>query len=172
MRRITFAIVSTIAAVVLLFSYRTSRGPADAVAVAPPPGGAQAGIVGGAPKPSASASGPPITSVPDQNARPDESGQPGSAEPVTANGATAQTEQGPVQVQVVIDGGRIVDIAALQKPSGDQRHDEISAFSLPKLREQALAAQSAEIDGVSGATATSGGYRQSLQSALDAANFR
>src|SRR5215211_4548864 len=117
MRRITFAIVSTIAAVVLLFSYRTSRGPADAVAVAPSPGGAQAGIVGGAPKPSASASGPPITSVPEQ------SGQPGSAEPVTVNGAAAQTEQGPVQVQVVIDGGRIVDIAALQKPSGDQRHD-------------------------------------------------
>jgi FMN-binding domain len=160
MRRITFAIVSTIAAVVLLFSYRTSRGPAETAAAPPPTGGAQAGVVSGNDPNSA----PPGTD-PGAGTAPPNNG------PVVVNGSVAQTEQGPVQVQVKIAGGRIVDVTPLQRPSGDQRHDEISAFSLPKLREQALAAQSAKIDGVSGATATSGGYRASLQSALDAANF-
>jgi uncharacterized protein with FMN-binding domain len=160
MRRITFAVMSTIAAVVLLFSYRTSLGPVQSVA-APTTGGAPAGIVGGA-------SAPPN---PNQQQQQPNQQQPQTNAPVTVNGSTAQTEQGPVQVQVTINAGKIVDVKALQHPSGDQRHDEISAFSLPKLRAQAIAAQGSQIDGVSGATATSGGYRASLQAALDAANF-
>lgn len=165
MRRITFAVVSTIAAIVLLFSYRTSRVPVETTAATA--GGAQAGVVTGQQqaKPPAGASPDPTTSAPPQG------GQQASKD-VTVNGNAVQTEQGPVQVQVKISGGKIVDVTAIQRPSGDQRHDEISAFSIPKLRAQALAAQSAQIDGVSGATATSGGYKQSLQSALDAANFR
>jgi hypothetical protein len=150
MRRITFGIVSTIAALVLLFSYRTSRGPAETATAAPVKGGDATVVSGdGAQAP----------------AGPDPTGA------VTVDGAAVQTKEGPVQVQVKISGGRIVDVVALQKPGGEQRHEEVSAFSLPKLRAQALAAQSAELDGVSGATATSGGYRQSLQSALDAADF-
>jgi len=165
MRRITFAVVSTIAAIVLLFSYRTSRVPVETTAATA--GGAQAGVVTGQQqaKPPAGASPDPTASAPPQG------GQQASKD-VTVNGNAIQTEQGPVQVQVKISGGKIVDVTAIQRPSGDQRHDEISAFSIPKLRAQALAAQSAQIDGVSGATATSGGYKQSLQSALDAANFR
>ncbi len=187
MRRITFAIVSTISAIVLLFSYKTSRGPEVVEAASNNTGGAQAGIVQPPAKPNPPQSTPPAGADPNtgqnqqnqpnqnqpnqgQNQQQNQGGQAQSRN-VTVNGNAVQTEQGPVQVQVKISGGRIVDVAALQKPSGDQRHDEISAFSIPKLRSQALAAQSAQIDGVSGATATSGGYRQSLQSALDAANF-
>jgi uncharacterized protein with FMN-binding domain len=180
MRRITFAIVSTISAVVLLFSYKTSRGPEVVEAASTNTGGAQAGIVQPPAKPNPPQSTPPAGADPNtgqnqqnqgQNQQNQGQNQQNQPQDVTVNGKAVQTEQGPVQVQVKIAGGRIVDIAALQKPSGDQRHDEISAFSIPKLRDQALAAQSAQIDGVSGATATSGGYRQSLQSALDAANF-
>jgi uncharacterized protein with FMN-binding domain len=184
MRRITFAIVSTISAVVLLFSYKTSRGPEVVETASTNTGGAQAGIVQPPAKPNPPQSTPPAGADPNtgQNQPNQSQNQPnqgqnqqnqGQNKPqdVTVNGNAVQTEQGPVQVQVKIAGGRIVDVAALQKPSGDQRHDEISAFSIPQLRDQALAAQSAQIDGVSGATATSGGYRQSLQSALDAANF-
>jgi len=183
MRRITFAIISTISAVVLLFSYKTSRGPVVAETASTTTGGAQAGIVqqpGTQPppsKPQAGAdpnAGQKTQPKPGQN-QPQQQGQnpggPARTRDVTVNGNAVQTEQGPVQVQVKIGAGRIVDVTALQKPSGDQRHDEISAFSIPQLRDQAIAAQSARIDGVSGATATSGGYRQSLQSALDAANF-
>jgi uncharacterized protein with FMN-binding domain len=167
MRRITFAVMSTIAAVVLLFSYRTSLGPVQSVA-APTTGGAPAGVVGGTPPPNSN----PNQQQQNQQQPNQQQQQPQqNSGPVTVNGSTAQTEQGPVQVQVTINAGKIVDVKALQRPSGDQRHDEISAFSLPKLRAQALEAQSSQIDGVSGATATSGGYRTSLQAALDAANF-
>jgi uncharacterized protein with FMN-binding domain len=176
MRRITFAIVSTISAIVLLFSYKTSRGPEVTDTAANVTGGAQAGIVQPPANPKLSQSPPPAGSDPNagQNQgqqQPNQNQGQAPKQNVTVNGTSVQTEQGPVQVQVKIAGGRIVDVAALQKPSGDQRHDEISAFSIPQLRDQAIAAQSARIDGVSGATATSGGYRRSLQSALDAANF-
>ena len=182
MRRITFAVMSTIAAVVLLFSYRTSLIPVQSVA-APTTGGAPAGVVpgaGAAPNPSATTQpGADPNQQQQQPQQPEQQQpqpqpteqQPNNAAPVTVNGGTAQTDQGPVQVQVIIAAGRIADIKVLQRPSGDARHEEVSAFSLPQLKQQALQAQSAQIDGVSGATATSGGYRSSLQSALDAANF-
>jgi uncharacterized protein with FMN-binding domain len=56
-------------------------------------------------------------------------------------------------------------------PSGNGRDREINAYALPVLRQETLAAQSATIDAVSGATVTSEGYRESLQSALDAAHL-
>ena len=56
---------------------------------------------------------------------------------------------------------------AVRLPSGDGRSQEISSFAGPQLAQQALAAQSANIDGVSGATYTSESYRASLQSAID-----
>jgi uncharacterized protein with FMN-binding domain len=58
-------------------------------------------------------------------------------------------------------------VTALLLPSGDGRSQEISNFAGPELAQQAVAAQNANIDGVSGATYTSESYRSSLQSALD-----
>ena len=80
-----------------------------------------------------------------------------------------QTQFGPVQVQVVMNGQKITDITALQLPSDRRRSQEISSYAEPILRTEALQAQSAKIDIVSGATYTSDGYAQSLQSALDQA---
>lgn len=149
MRRVTLWIVSTIAAVVLLFSYRTSLGGAK-----PAPGaGAVAGI------------------VPDGPAAPSASGPAGSAKVLTVNGTVAQTRWGPVQVQVKITNHKITDVRALLRPSGNDRDDEINAYALPQLRAEVLDAQSAQVDAVSGATVTSGGYLESLQAALDAAHF-
>jgi uncharacterized protein with FMN-binding domain len=88
------------------------------------------------------------------------------------NGTVADTRWGPVQVQVHLSGGRIVDVVALRVPDGNRRDREISAYAVPQLRQEALSAQSATIDTVSGATYTSGGYRESLQAALDAAHFK
>jgi len=87
----------------------------------------------------------------------------------TVTGPVVQTRFGPVQVQVTIAGGKITDITALQLPSDRQRSAEISGIAGPMLQSEALAAQSAQIDLISGATYTSDAYAQSLQAALDQA---
>ena len=87
----------------------------------------------------------------------------------TVTGSTVQTRFGPVQVQVTIAGGKIAEITALQLPFDRQRSAEISQIVEPMLRSEALTAQSAQIDLISGATYTSDAYAQSLQSALDQA---
>jgi uncharacterized protein with FMN-binding domain len=84
----------------------------------------------------------------------------------TATGPTVNTRWGPVQVQVTLTGGRLTEITALQLPSGG-RSGQISSVAGPILRSQALQAQGANIDGVSGATFTSTAYARSLQAALD-----
>ncbi|MBE1603331.1 uncharacterized protein with FMN-binding domain [Actinopolymorpha pittospori] len=64
---------------------------------------------------------------------------------------------------------KITDISTLQLPNGNQRDLDIASYAVPELRSEALAAQSAQINAVSGATYTSEGYVESLQSALDRA---
>jgi uncharacterized protein with FMN-binding domain len=136
MRRITLWMFSTVAALVLLFSYRTSTNAvAEKVAAG--------------------------TTNPDTQ-----------ADAKTYVGETVRVKWGPVQVGVVMAGDRIVDVHVMQHPTGNQRDEEINGRALPILREQTLAAQSADVDAVSGATFTSEGYRKSLQSALDAAHHR
>jgi uncharacterized protein with FMN-binding domain len=88
----------------------------------------------------------------------------------TVTGDAVMTEYGPVQVQVKVRGNRIVSIANLALPFDRSRSQEISQVAGPLLRSEALQAQSAAIDVVSGATYTSNGYAQSLQSALDRAH--
>ena len=61
-------------------------------------------------------------------------------------------------------------VRALVLPSGDGRTNEISAQAGPLLQQEAMTAQSAQIDTISGASYTSDGYRRSLQAALDRAN--
>ncbi len=89
----------------------------------------------------------------------------------TVTGETAQTRWGPVQVRITLENGRITDVSAVQSPSDNPRDQEINSYALPELRREVLAAQSAKVDTVSGATYTSDGYRQSLQSALDSAGL-
>jgi uncharacterized protein with FMN-binding domain len=86
----------------------------------------------------------------------------------TVTGAVAQTQYGPVQVRITVAGGKITKAEAVQAPKGGQS-DQVTANAVPKLNQEAVAAGSAEIDAVSGATYTSAGYTKSLQSALDQA---
>ncbi|MET9273565.1 FMN-binding protein [Kribbella sp. NPDC003557] len=95
----------------------------------------------------------------------------GSGE-VTVNGTSEGTRYGPVQVRITIRSRRLVAVTAVTYPASGGRDREISSFALPQLEREAVAAQGARIDTVSGATFTSDGYRRSLQSALDAAHFR
>jgi uncharacterized protein with FMN-binding domain len=97
------------------------------------------------------------------------SGRPARPAPrtVTIVGDDAPNEYGDVQVRVKVRGTKIVSVDAVALPGSDSRSQEISTVAGPLLSRQALAAQSAQIDGVSGASYTSDGYRRSLQSALD-----
>jgi uncharacterized protein with FMN-binding domain len=152
MRRITMWILSTITGLVLLFSYRTStmgQSGAAGDTVASAPGGSNT---------SAGSSGSGSTG----------SGSAGSG---TYDGSVAQTRWGPVQVRIVVAGGKITNVSTLQVPSGNSRDQQINARAVPILNREAVAAQSARIDTVSGATVTSDGYRNSLQAAIDAAHL-
>ncbi|MFD7568197.1 FMN-binding protein [Streptomyces tendae] len=88
----------------------------------------------------------------------------------TVTGPTVQTRYGPVQVQLTLDGSRIVAARAVQSPGGDPRSRQINASAVPALIKETVNAQSAHLDAVSGATYTSEGYMSSLQSALDQAH--
>ncbi|MFI6129085.1 FMN-binding protein [Micromonospora sp. NPDC051141] len=163
MRRITIWLLSTVAAVVLLFSYRTSTmgaGESGAVAAGTDPsGGSWSGTDGGA------------GADPSAGGATTDGGTGDSGDSGTATGSVAQTRWGPVQVRITVSGGKITDVTAVQVPDGNRRDQEINDYAVPILRQEALAAQSARIDSVSGATVTSDGYRESLQSAIDAAHL-
>ncbi|MDN3022302.1 FMN-binding protein [Streptomyces sp. S.PB5] len=120
-------------------------------------------------KGNAAAAGGASSPAPSQSAG--GTGGTGSAEaaaPKTVTGAVAQTQYGPVQVRITVANGKITKAEAVQQPKGGQS-DQISGNAVPKLNQAAVAAGSADIDAVSGATYTSDGYKQSLQSALDQA---
>lgn len=89
----------------------------------------------------------------------------------TFMGNTSQTRWGPVQVQVTLVNGRITDVTTLQFPSGDRKSQSISSRVVPWLQDEVLQVQSAKINGVSGATYTSGGFKTSLASALQKAGL-
>jgi uncharacterized protein with FMN-binding domain len=160
-RKIVVALMGTVSGLIMLFSYHTSLSGPGTLAV-PPSIGASTTTSAGS---SSSSSGGSSTSAGGSST----SSAGGSA--TTLTGDTAQTRWGPVQVQVTVAGGKITDVTAVQYPNGNGRDQEINSYALPVLAKEALAAQSANIDHVSGATVTSDGYVQSLQSAIDQANL-
>lgn len=177
MRRITLWALSTVAALVLLFSYRTSTsGPGATqetaqVATQSPQtdsGSTTSDSGSGSASGSSSDSGSGSGSASSGSGS---SGSTGSGKSGTFQGSVAQTRWGPVQVSVTVATGKVTEVNVLTYPSGNHRDEEINAYALPILRQEALQKQSADIDSVSGATVTSDGYRESLQAALDAAGL-
>lgn len=110
---------------------------------------------------------PSTSSVTDGNTN-DTSGTPAST---TATGDTVQTRWGPVQVEVTVAASEITGVSVLQYPDSNPQDEQINSYALPVLVDETMSAQSADIDMVSGATYTSIGYQQSLQSALDQAGL-
>ncbi|UUU23747.1 FMN-binding protein [Streptomyces sp. DSM 40750] len=125
------------------------------------------------PSPSSTSAAPshPASSTPAKTGSAPSDPKTTSAAPTTRTltGATAQTKYGPVQVRITLTGSRITGATAVQSPDETPRSRDISSTAIPELNQEILAAQSADIDTVSGATYTSAGYEQSLQSALDRA---
>ncbi|WP_440711516.1 FMN-binding protein [Herbiconiux sp. YIM B11900] len=89
----------------------------------------------------------------------------------TFTGSSVQTRFGAVQVQITVADGTITDVTALHLTDKDQRSVSISNRAAPVLRQEVITAQSANVQGVSGATYTSDGYLSSMQSALDQAGL-
>ena len=87
----------------------------------------------------------------------------------TFTGAAVETRYGAVQVEITVEDGVITSSEAIKYPNRDRHDQQINAYAVPVLNAEALDAQSADIDSVSGATFTSVGYAQSLQSAIDEA---
>lgn len=90
----------------------------------------------------------------------------------TYAGQAVQTQYGVVQVAATVQNGKITNVRFLQLTAYDDRSQQINSFAAPVLLQETLSAQSSQIDSVSGATYTSAGYEQSLQSALDQAGIR
>jgi uncharacterized protein with FMN-binding domain len=87
------------------------------------------------------------------------------------DGAAVPTEFGTVQVRVTFRGGRIADVATLQVHTVHEHSLVLNDYALPELQRRVLAAQSADVDTVAGATATSRAYLDSLQAAIDRARL-
>ena len=104
-------------------------------------------------------------------AKPSATAKPGAAKqagtPRVFTGSVASTAYGPMQVQVTVAGGKITNVATLQQTDAGSYSSQIDSSAIPQLNHEALVAQSAKIHAVSGASYTSQGYIQSLQSALD-----
>jgi hypothetical protein len=85
----------------------------------------------------------------------------------TITGPVISTRWGPVQVEIVVENGQIVDATGLQYPSGDRRSSYISQQAIPMLIDLTLQAQSADgIPRIGGATYTTNGWKSSLAAAL------
>ena len=80
-------------------------------------------------------------------------------------------DYGSIQVEISVEGGRVVDVTTLEVPQNDRRSAQISDVAIPFLIDQALEAQSSDVAGVSGATYTANGFASSLRSALVAAGL-
>ena len=86
----------------------------------------------------------------------------------TYDGPGVWTKWGTVQVEASIaPDGTICTIDAIQTPNDRRKSVAINERAVPILNANALAAQSTNFDGVSGATVTSNGYKSSLQALLD-----
>ena len=97
-------------------------------------------------------------------------GTSGSGGRTTVTGRAVSSRYGPVQVTLVVEGGRVVSATASgYRTSG--RDGQINSWAIPVLQDETVSAQSAQIDTVSGATFTSEAYIGSLQSALDEAGL-
>jgi len=152
-------------------------GTASRTATPTPGATARPGSAGTTPPPPAATNAPAATNPPAVNKAPAAptaapttaaGGGSGGLKNGTFTGDPAQDPFGAIQVAVRISAGRITDVQTVAQP-GDHHSLRINTIALPMLHDQAISAQSAQIDGVSGATWTSQAYAQSLQSALDQA---
>jgi uncharacterized protein with FMN-binding domain len=165
LRRVILAICATAVGLVLLLSFKAHTQSA---------GASSAATLGGQdPQTDAGAAASPAASAPASTgtSRASSSGTSASGTGTTVTGAAWPTIYGPVQVKITVAGGKITAATAVEYPLNTPRDQQINAYAIPQLNTETMAAGSAHVDTVSGATYTSQGYVGSLQSALDKAGI-
>ena len=164
MRRAVIVLGTTAAGLAALLSFKS-----HSLAASVPSASTPAPSTGSA-QPMASGTGPSSTgSTAGQASATPKASAAAPAAMRTVTGTVANTQYGPMQVRVTLAGAKITQVTVLQRTDDGSESDQIDANAIPKLTSETLAAQSAHIDAVSGASYTSSGYIQSLQSALDQA---
>jgi uncharacterized protein with FMN-binding domain len=167
MRKVLLALLLTAVGLGLLLSFRSRSGaiPASATSLGGSAlaGGSSTTTDGGAATPGPSASAPAFGTP---------SASPSGSKSGTFTGPAEPNPYGNVQVQAVVSGGKLTNVIVLQVPDRSGYEDQIVQIALPELKSEALSAQDANIDVVSGATYTSQGYAESLQSALEQAGLK
>ena len=170
MKKIVLAVMTTISGLVMLFSYHTSTQSVAATTPEETDSGntqSDAGTTTTAPSATPSAgSTESAGATPTAPASSAASGGDG-----TYTGDAVETRWGTVQVEITVENGKITSADAVQFPSENPKDQQINAYAVPALNAEVVQAQSASIDAVSGATVTSDGYIESLQSAIDAAHL-
>jgi len=176
----------------LLIAGGTVGGLGAVLSITPPQFGSSSGVAGGiststntgttasTPAPAATqaaatpAATKKATATATKKATPAATKAPATAAGATGTftGATANTQFGPVQVQITVSNGKITSAKALQYPNRDFRSKSISDQAIPYLIQETLAAQSSNIQGVGGASYTSQGWYDSLVSALAKAGMK
>jgi uncharacterized protein with FMN-binding domain len=145
MKRVVLGLVSTVASLVMLLSFKTHAAT-------------------------------PVTAPPAAISTPSTTGATGTSSPAgaakasatrTITGDSVDTRFGPVQVRITVAGGKVTAATAVDYPNNNSRDAQINAYAIPALNQETVQAGNGNIDMVSGATFTSEGYLQSLQSALD-----
>jgi len=162
MRRVILAVTGTIAGLVALLSFK-SHVPSIPVAAAAGSGGSSSSSSTSS---SSSSSGGQTQTVPGEFPQGSVAKNLPAGE-TAVDGNVANTAYGPVQIQLIERNSKIVKVAVLVQPANTLHDIQIGAFAFPKLISETLTTQTGKIDAVSGATYTSAGYIQSLQSALD-----
>ena len=132
--------------------------PATAATI--PAAGAQPAITATAPVASTGGNAAPPTTAPAASS---------GYKDGTYTGPSVDVNWGNVQVQATIQGGKIANVQFLQYPNERNTSVRINSFAVPQLEQEAIQAQSANVDIVTGATLTSEGFQQSLQDALNQA---
>jgi uncharacterized protein with FMN-binding domain len=163
LKRVLLSITGTVVGLVALLDFKSHQRPLGLAAGVPPVSG----------NGTTTSKAPPRTSTKDatKGSSPSSTAAP-AGKSGRFVGSAVQTQYGVVQVAVTVGGGKITDISFVQLTAFDQTSAQINSQAAPILVQETMSAQSARIDTVSGATYTSAGYLQSLQSALDRAGLR
>jgi uncharacterized protein with FMN-binding domain len=163
MRRVILAVTSTVAVLVLLLGFKSQSAPSVTKPASASSGSGVTSGDGSSDGATDGSSGSSSTTTPSTGSGSSSS----SSGAKTVTGAAADTRYGPVQVKITVTNSKITSIDAIDYPQTERRDQEINSYAIPALNQEALAAGNANIDIISGATYTSDGYIQSLQSALD-----
>ena len=168
MRRAPFVIGATGVGLGLLLSFHTKPIHVSSASAGGDSGGGTSGTtatppttVATPPTDGGTGGGSASTTTPTTSTPPTTSGVR------TATGDDIQYRYGDLQLKVTERGSSITKIQVVEEGATDPRSAQINSQAVPMLQRQAMSAQSANIDGVSGATFTSMAYQEALQSALD-----